>query len=146
MIEAFKEICKLSTEGEEHCGIRGRNDDAFDFCKSLYDYFHLIDDLFDRDVARSPEDVIGAAINLLFACHNRFFQEHWSQLAPVVVSSSHAWAASERLRKSDKPEDKLAAEVLKSQYQDIFFFVAQIIGGSAHALEMDKKWRGYNFG
>ena len=75
----------------------------------------------------------------------RFFVQHRDDLLPVIFSALNAWAASEELIKSDRESKKMGAHVLKSQYQDVFYRVAFLVGGYEHAACIDKKWRSYDF-
>jgi hypothetical protein len=125
----------------------GGDEAAFDFCTTFFDYTHTLDDLIDKDKPVPNETVIGVFLKL-FSClsSNVFWQKNQTVLMPVIHSSAMAFVASERLRQSDDIQNKLAAETLKSQYQDVFFFVAFLTGGYRLAFEADKKYRGYSFG
>lgn len=131
---ALKEICQ-------------DNADAYAYCLATYHFLHLIDDLVDRDqetpAKRVAEGLLAYTNTLLF---NPFAQAHRQYLMPTFDSAIRAWAASERLRASDDVQKKLSAETLKSQYQDIFFRVAHLVGGSEWAWAMDEKYREYCFG
>lgn len=133
MTEAFTDICK----GDKQ---------AYDFCNALYQFLHLYDDLYDRDQERTPDDVSFALLNLLHTASEPFFVTFKPDLLPVLFASAQAWAASVRLAGETDIQKKLASEVLKSQYQDVFFRVAFLVGGSDHAVAMDKKYRSYKFG
>jgi hypothetical protein len=123
------------------------DDAAYDFCRTFYDFVHTLDDLIDRNKSLAPETIVGVFLKL-FSCltGNTFWQKHSASLLPVIHSSAMAFAASERLRQQDDVQNKLAAETLKSQYQDVFFYVAFLTGGSALAIKVDKAYRGYSFG
>lgn len=123
------------------------NSDAYTFCRSFYEFVHMIDDLIDRD---KPFDIGGAMFIVVKLVEtigfNPFFQKHKAQLLPVIHTSAMAYASSERLKTCEDIQGRVASEVLKSQYQDVFLYVAFLTGGSAFALECDVKYRGYSFG
>lgn len=124
-----------------------RDPNAGFLARTLYRFFHLIDDLVDRDKEVPAADVACILLALFDQLSNNpFWLLHKNDLMPVVFSSAMAWAASERLRKSENVQDRLAAEVLKSQYQDIFFRIAFLDGGVSFSLESDAKFRGFAFG
>lgn len=120
---------------------------AVTFSKVVFRFVHLLDDLFDRDKDRSADDVALTFFALVDqVASNPFFQAHKASLMPVLYSSAKAWSASERLRKSPAVQDNVAAEVLKSEYQNLFFHVALLAGGVEFAHHWETKHRSYNFG
>lgn len=120
---------------------------AENFCRALYQFVHVLDDLVDRDVDRSAGDVAMAVVSLVGAVGlNPFFQAHRDVLFGAISMAALSWAGSEKLKKSEKLEHKLAAEVVKSAYQDVFFLVASLTGGMEHGLAVADRWRGYAFG
>ena len=131
---AFTEISKGDSE-------------AFDFCRSFLDFVHCLDDLVDRDKPVDPK-VAGHTFLKLIYClaDNRFFQRHKAVLLPIIHTATVEWIDSERLRQFDCPIKKVAAEVLKSSYQSIFFHVAYLCGGIDHQLKMSLTYRDYDFG
>lgn len=129
----FKEVC---------CGDKS----AEDFCTTMLQGVHMIDDLVDRDVDRPASDVAGWHFRFIFTlANNEFFQKHKHALMGTILLSNIAWRDSEEWKKRDHPLDKLAAQVLKSQYQDIFTLVAFLCGGQRHAMAMAEKYRTYNW-
>lgn len=121
--------------------------DAYALCRSAFEFFHLIDDLVDRDKPVAPNDLILTLLKFLDTLtRNQFYQSHRDDLFAFIHASAMAYGASLRLAQDDDIQRKIASEVLKSQYQDLFFRVAFWVGGSRHAIEMDTKYRGYCFG
>lgn len=120
---------------------------ATTFAKGFYRFIHLLDDLVDHDKERTADDV---ALTLFAfvdqVANNPFFQRHKQSLLPIVYAAGRAWASSERLRKSDDIQNKIAAEVLKSQYQDLFHHIAFLSGGIEFAVQWEEKHRSYVFG
>lgn len=120
---------------------------AAGYCAAVYDFLHLLDDLADKDNTYSA---LEASLTVLHfyntLAFNKFFQKHKADLSISFQLAIFAWLASERLMQKDDLKSKMAGEVIKSQYQDIFFRVAYLIGGAEHAINMDAKYRGYVFG
>lgn len=123
------------------------NPDAVTLVKVLYRMWHLVDDLVDRDQERTAADV--ALTLFAYTDHvgsNPFYQAHKVALIPIIYSSAKAWAASERFKTSEDINNKLAAETLKSEYFNVFAYIAFLAGGVEFAHRWDEKWRGYHFG
>lgn len=120
---------------------------AYDFCRSSFEFFHLIDDLIDHDKPLVPNDIVLGLLKFIDTIGgNKFYQSHRDDLFAFIHAAAMAFAASLRMANDSDVQRRLASEVLKSQYQDIFFRVAFWVGGSRHAIEMDTKFRGYCFG
>jgi len=122
------------------------NQSALHFCQTFLHFVHMVDDLVDRDIQVPADAVSGICFNLMsMLATNEFFQEYKSVLLPTIMVSSQAWACSERFKKRDNLLDKVAAQVLKSEYQNVFLQVAYICGGQAHFIEMAQKYREFNY-
>jgi hypothetical protein len=131
--DAFKEIAR----GDQN---------AEDFLSAVYIWFHKQDDLYDRDKEVAAETSAGFDFFILqtFA-KNPFFQKHQDFILPVLLMGALAWVASEDRRQSTDILERLEAQVLKSQYVDVFLAVAFCIGGFDHAVKMSRKYREYHF-
>jgi hypothetical protein len=126
--------------------IANGNDEAYALCLALYHWAHTVDDLYDRDQEVTPEWWAEINLTLLdMSWRNSFFRQHYPALFPVIRQSLAAWAASEEYRTHEDVRDRVIAEVLKSQYQDIFFEIAFWCGGLAHQRRCDKELREYSF-
>jgi hypothetical protein len=77
---------------------------------------------------------------------NPFFLQHKDQLYPQIHSVISTYIHSNELSKREGLQDKLISEVLKSEYQTVFFYVAFLCGGWRHQMECQRKYRSYNFG
>lgn len=122
------------------------NESAFRFIWSFYHGVHCIDDLIDKDKELQPEYVIRTMWSMLvnFA-DNEFFQQNKTYLMPVLTAAIHAYIDSERFVKSENVLERVASQVLKSQYADVFFATAYLTGGADHMLTMSRRWRQYHF-
>lgn len=120
--------------------------DAFDFCNAFFRWVHCLDDLVDKD-----KEVPATAVSFLFfslcsvLATNPFFQRYREPLLATMLLASQAWADSEEWKKREDVLHRIASQVLKSQYQDVFLHVAAICGGQTHMQEMAAKYRDYNF-
>lgn len=131
--DAFKEIARGNREAEAFMG-------------ALYIWFHKQDDLIDRDKLVPSDVTAGFDFHILHTfAKNPFFREHQDFLLPVLMVGALAWVASEDRKNSPDLLERLTAQVLKSQYGDVFFTVAFIIGGFDHAVAMSRKFREYDF-
>lgn len=129
----FSEIAKGDSAAEE-------------FLKSFYLWVHNVDDGIDRDKPANAAETAVIHTNLFFVLSkNAFFSKNSATLLPVVLTSALAYVASEERKNSADVLDRITAQVLKSEYINVFFMVAYIIGGWDHALEMSRKWRAYDF-
>jgi hypothetical protein len=131
--EMFREICR----GDEA---------AISLCWSLYQFLHVLDDLVDRDVPVTPEMVGLSFLSCVetFAA-NPFFQQHRDLILGALRPAVIQWVNSEEWRKRDDVREKVAAEVIKSGYQDVFYLIAGLVGGLPHQLEVAARWREYDW-
>ena len=124
-----------------------RNDEAaFSFLSTFYLWVQSQDDLIDRDKPVDVKHAIGFNLGLLdtFAA-NPFFQKHRAFLMPVIIVSALAYIASEDFKRKTEVLDRITAQVLKSQYLDVFLAVCYCVGGFDHAVAMSAKYRDYSF-
>jgi len=122
------------------------NTDAYDFCNAFFRWVHCLDDLVDKDKVVPPGGVSFLFYSLIhnIAC-NPFFQANRTELLATLLISSQAWADSEEWKKRPDVLHRIASQVLKSQYQDVFLHVAALCGGQLHMQEVARKYRDYNF-
>jgi hypothetical protein len=119
---------------------------ALKFMISFYCWAHSLDDLIDRDKPVDLDKVHEAHFFLLASlATNEFFLQHRLEFVPVLLTSTLAHLESERFRLRDSVLDKIGSQILKSQYQDVFFYSAFLTGGFAHMLAMSKKYRDYDY-
>ncbi len=121
--------------------------ECYDFCRSYLDFVHCLDDLIDKDKPTDVQAVCHTFLKLIYCLSdNTFFQRHKVALLNVIHSSTVAYIDSEKLRLSEDPVKRVAAEVLKSEYQNVFYRAAYCAGGFSHELLMSSKYRDYDFG
>ncbi len=123
------------------------NKAAFDFLTVFWWFCHWIDDQIDRDHEPLPDQRIvrnNLEVLMTFAV-NPFFQEHKNTLLPLIITGVHAYADSLRWAGDPDPIRRKAACVLKSQYQEVLWWVAYLVGGHEHMQAMTEKYRQYDF-
>jgi hypothetical protein len=123
------------------------NQDAVEFCLTFLEWVHLVDDFIDQDKPlNDPELVMRVNLRLaVVAATNPFFQRYKAQLLPVMVAGVKAYADSLEWMGRKNAQDRQASEVLKSNYQEVFWYVAFLIGGWGHMDATTKKFRHYNY-
>lgn len=127
--------------------IANGNLDAAQFCRSVFAFAHLLDDMVDGDKPTSPAQVGVVTMEFIETiARNPFFQAHREALLGALRSGILAWVASEEWAARDGVVDRMASQVLKSHYQEAFFLVASFTGGMDHAVECSRRWRGYEVG
>lgn len=102
------------------------NQDAADFCWAYLRFSHFVDDVADAETHKwSLAEVVDVNLGALLAfALNPFFRHNKDRLLPLIVSSTNAWVDSESGRHDTRMND-----VLKTQYQEVFWHVAFICGG-----------------
>lgn len=128
---------------EVSCG----NQHAYDFCGAFLRWVHLIDDFIDGDKPlEDPEFVIRVNLEAMMTfAFNPFWQEHKAALMPLVIQGAKAYADSIRWAKRENFRDRATSDVLKAQYQEVFWFVAKICGGYDHYDQVTQKYRDYHY-
>lgn len=132
-VTAFKEIAN-------------GNSDALSCLNALFTWFHAFDDAWDRDKPVLLSWVIASQLRMIecVAC-NPFFQKHKLKLLPVMEAAALAYVESERFREDKRTLHRIGSQILKSQYQDLFFAVARLEGGDEHWFRMSEKYREFDF-
>lgn len=120
---------------------------AYEFCLAFLMWVHFIDDAIDCDQAwNDPEQVIKVNLQaaMVFA-FNTFWNEHKKSLLPLIIQGSSAFADSNDWALRGEKRERQAADVLKAQYQEVFWHVAYLIGGYDHLDRITTKYRNYHF-
>lgn len=122
------------------------NEDAVKVCWSVFRFLHVLDDLFDRDHPVTPADLGLSLLSLVETLsENPFWLAHVGSLLPVLRVGVMEWIDSEAWRARTDVREKLAAEVLKSGYQNFFYAIAGVLGGTVHMQAMTEKYRQYQW-
>lgn len=117
------------------------NDAAFDFIWRCWNFFHLLDDLIDKD---KPVTIEEASRELFLFTQtiamNPFFQGNKYALLPMILNACNGWVAGEEASENNKQY----APVLKCSDFNIYSHVAFLVGGWEHMREVDAKFRTYD--
>jgi hypothetical protein len=133
--EKIGQIFHDVARGDEH---------AVHVCWSVYQFLHVIDDLVDRDQALDARTVgLSFLVFTETVAANPFFQANREVLLGALRTGVIEWIDSEAWKNRDDLKCRMAAEVIKSGYQGLFFQVAYLCGGLAHMQAMSEKHREY---
>lgn len=122
------------------------DENAVHVCWAVFRFLHMLDDLVDRDVD-VPADTVGLTlISFVEAvAANPFFQANRTELLTCLRVGILEWMESEAWKRRGDLKSALAAEVLKSSYQNFFYLVASLCGGLVHMRGMSAKYRDYQW-
>jgi len=120
-----------------------KNDlNAIKLCIDLMFLGHFWDDLIDKDVQRSDEDINQAfMLSLGEIPMNPFYQAFQIQLAPMMMSASLLWLNSTDLERGNNDE-KLTAFCIRNALLNLIHFCMFLVGGVAWTREHGPEfWR-----
>lgn len=120
---------------------------AADFCHAFLAWVHHIDDMIDGDKpAPDPEDIVRINLELAMTfALNPFWQEHKKSLLPLVIQGAQAYSDSVEWALRSELRDRLASDVMKSQYAEVFWHIAYLCGGKDHLAAVTKQYRRFNY-
>lgn len=116
---------------------------ARQFCVSIYEFLHLIDDLVDKDVDPAPtdEEIGKICVKLILTIGgNPFYQDHRKAFEALIMQGFSAWLDANELERNQKIEGK----VLKSWYHELFWHTAAITGGWDRTRDVCRKYRAFD--
>lgn len=120
--------------------------DAYDFMASFYQWVHSLDDLIDKDLSVPLEQSIEKELNFIITVSsNPFFLEHRQKYYPLLLTGALAYLESERFKRHPSVLERIGSQVLKSQYQEVYFMTAYLTGGWRHMVEMSRLYREFDF-
>jgi len=123
------------------------NQAASEFCFSFLALVHFVDDVIDGETAKWQTDQI-LRVNLELIrvlSFNPFWEANKNGLFPLVLMSVQQYADSLRWVKREDFRERATSDVLKSQYQDVFWHVAYLCGGYQHMDAISQKYRLYHY-
>ena len=111
-----------------------------------YDAFcGLLDDVIDEPGKVSDERLVKEVLALLGnLCNPGWARDNAPRLFPLIVAAANTWLDSNRLVKSGDFQERLASDVLKSQYTEMERVVANMCGGFA-AMRQASGQRRFDF-
>lgn len=121
--------------------IANGNDAAFNFVWRCWNFFHLLDDLIDKD---KPVTIQEASRELFLFTQeialNPFFQANKHSLLSMILNACNGWIVGEEASE----DNKQYAPVLKCSDFNIYSHVAFLVGGWEHMRQVDSKFRSYD--
>jgi len=131
---------------EEALEIANGNKEAAGLLVSFDAFCGVLDDVFDKDKEVSDVrlvDRVEPFIEDLLL--NPFVQANRVVLWPIIVSAFNSWLDANRWQRDGTPQQQQAADVLKGQYHEFFYFVARLCGGRDHMRLITTKHRRYDY-
>ncbi len=106
---------------------------------------HFFDDLIDKDLVRSDEDIVQAMLLSLGEIPmNPFYQAYQAQLAPMMMSTSLLWLNSNDLEHGNN-DDKHTAFCIRNALLNLIHFCMFLLGGVSWVREHGPEfWRTFS--
>ena len=106
------------------------NIDAVRFCKDLIALIHVWDDLIDRDVERTDNEINDAfRIALIEIPSNPFYRAYQNHFIPLIMNCILQWEDANKMEAGDDLDNKKMAWMLRASVVQIISYCAFIIGG-----------------
>jgi hypothetical protein len=120
--------------------------EAESFCEAFICWCHWIDDIVDKDRLWLPQETIEVNLQaLLTFSANPFFERHKSSLLPLIIQAFRAFVDSTRMEKAPDVRDRRAADILKSNYHEVIWHVAFLVGGFDHMTAVTQRHRKFDY-
>lgn len=118
---------------------------ALEFVWRCWNFFHLMDDLIDKDKSVS----INEASRELFMftqtiAMNPFFQNYKEQLMPFILNACNGWIVGEEWAEFGSDSQKKLSPVLKCSDFNLYSYVGFLTGGWENMRNVDEKFRSYD--
>ena len=109
---------------------------------AIHGIVEIWDDLIDRDKPISAESVNQAFYAALIAVpRNRFYQQHFTALSPIIESAILDWNTATALEAARDAEGLRTAFVLRCSGLALTVMCARIVGGVAWARQVNLELR-----
>lgn len=116
---------------------------AVRFCEQFLHLCHWFDDMVDADVPRSREDnEVMTWLALVDLPSNAFFNQHHTQLQPVITAAVADWLTANTLERGDVHERHIAY-TLRCSILTVIAHCALIVGGPVWARQAGLEIRRY---
>jgi hypothetical protein len=120
------------------------NAQAVAFIEQLFYVCHLWDDLIDKDVRRTDEQINDAFwFALVELPLNPFYARHLAELHPVIISMIHEWHAANAMERGKDSDDLDIAFTLRCNILSVVSQCAYLIGGREWAAQVAVEVRRY---
>lgn len=120
------------------------NQDAVDFVWRCWNFFHLMDDLVDKD---KPVSIEEASRELFMFTQtialNPFFQFYKLQLLPFILNACNGWIIGDQWA-SGSDAEKRVSPALKCSDFNLYSYVSFLTGGWDHMRDSEKQFRVYD--
>ena len=120
------------------------NQHAIDFVWRVWNFFHLMDDLVDRD---KPVTIEEASRELFLFTQtialNPFFQHYRDQLLPFILNACNGWIVGDKWAEASEAKKRLSP-VLKCSDFNLYSYVSYLVGGWEHMRQCDDQFRIYD--
>lgn len=118
---------------------------ALDFIWRVWNFFHLIDDLVDKDKPVTLEE----ASRELFMftqtiAFNPFFQAYKTQLLPFILNACNGWVIGDQWAASELDSKRRVSPALKCSDFNLYSYVAFLTGGWDNMRTSDQIFRHYD--
>lgn len=118
------------------------NPDAVNFFCEIAMVGHFFDDLIDRDVKISNDDIYdGLWKALVVLPRNRFYRNNFDELNPILCNAILNWKAANEMEATNSESDKEIAFIIRSEYANLLIHSALLVGGPDWASKMTPKIR-----
>jgi hypothetical protein len=121
--------------GDEH---------ALDFVWRCWNFFHLMDDLVDRDkdvqIAEASRELFMFTQTIAL---NPFFQNYKYQLLPFILNACNGWIVGESFANGSDSEKRVSPAIKCSDF-NLYSYVGFLTGGWSHMRDVDSKFRTYD--
>lgn len=132
----------MASRGDIIKAVCADNVDAGKFCLALVEWLHMIDDVQDKDKQLSPADLVRINLTAIDEISNNpFFQANNVSLTTLLTQAFRSWADSCEWERRTDVRDRRAADVFKSQYHEVIWHVAYLVGGWSHMSAMTVQYR-----
>lgn len=121
--------------------VKAANVDAARFTLAFLAFCHMIDDLVDRDVERTPANVALVLANYhLELLGNPWFNANRHAYWPLMNQAFMAWADSERLQKCAEVHARHTADVIKGFYHEVAYMTVFLVLGPQEAAKVERSY------
>ena len=113
--------------------------DASDFLAIFFSLCHLWDDLIDKDVARTDEDINRAFwMALIEIPRNRYYRRFETEITPLMGVAIQEWFAANKLEAGNRTD---IAYTLRCSIVSLIHQAAEYCGGYEWALKVGEEIR-----
>jgi hypothetical protein len=118
------------------------NEEAINFINSFFYAIELWDDLIDKDVPITDENINEVFTHLMFVLpQNKWFASNVSYYSPLIMSMINGFHDSNVMCKSDKKHLRNLAFHIRNLGTEIHIATAFLLGGYQHMREVSQEIR-----